>query len=825
MTTSPTTRLLGLAITAAILGSVLAGSTGAVAAPLPTGVTRAVASVTAASVTAASVNSDCETVAILAFRGSGQDNLDPAVQSSEGSPQRYAGSSLVTNGWEGATLQRLIAPFATRSYADGFRADSVPVIGVGPADDVTAEGYPAIDPGWEVIGRLTASANDGAAAAQSIISDYKQASAGCANPTKFIAVGYSQGAMAARLTAQLNPTDVVGVVDLGDPYQMPDAAGNEGAGSGGNGFVRWNHPNLQNQWDAFYDLDAHKTALCHTDDPICDFRWGTAWRIVTGDTGPHTNYFDTAASGDVGTVAAAEVAAKSAELADLAHQYFLSAETDAPPAASVDVVFAIDTTGSMASYIGQARLTAQTVAEATLAASPGSRVGPVEYRDHGDGFVSRVVTPLTTDFDALTVGIGSLDADGGGDWPEAVYSGVVTAAGMDWRGDVARSIVLLGDAPAHAPEPVTGYTAASVIELLTASSFGAAPEARRAAPALPIVLYTLAAEANLGEQLVPIVAATGGLSLTLADADAVEAALTEALEDSVAAPIAAITVTPLATAGLRDVGLETVVSAVGSSAGDAALSYEFDLDADGVFETVSATGVARVGFDAAGPATLAVRVTDSRGRSSIAATTVDVAAPESLTARFDPTSSAVTVTATPGAAAAGSTVRLARDDAADDMAAAAAAGPVSLLVVPFGAGPWGSEPVVTVQALPADAAGDVQLPAGLAAGSYYAVLASADGSWGADVIEVTAAVGVPPVDPGADPDTDLDANPAGPAVAGAASAAHSAAATQGEVVAAHLGDELEETGTSPITALLIAAGLLLAGVAFLLVRRARGPRE
>ena len=43
--------------------------------------------------------------------------------------------------------------------------------------------------------------------------------------------------------------------------------------------------------------------------------------------------------------------------------------------------------------------------------------------------------------------------------------------------------------------------------------------------------------------------------------------------------------------------------------------------------------------------------------------------------------------------------------------------------------------------------------------------------------------------------------------------------------ATYLGDELAETGTSLITALLIAAGLLLAGVAFLLVRRARGPRE
>lgn len=712
----------------------------------------------------------CEPVAILAFRGSGGQNLDPTVTGAAGADHAYAGSNLVTNGWEGEHLERLLAAYAPLTYPeDGFRADAVPVIGVGPADAAGEIGYPAAPVSFAAPRDLLASMEAGVAAAHQTVASFKAAhSDGCSTTTKFIAVGYSQGAMVARTAAQQNPADIVGVLSLGDPFQMPGAPGNEGTGADGNGLARQllGAEPAYATLDDFYDLVAHTSALCHLGDLICAFPGGfSAFLALGGDIPEHANYLD-------GTREAA--LDKGVELASLARDLYGAARGDGSPAGTpVDVVFTIDTTGSMGPYINQAVATAQTVAERTLAEAPGSRVGLVEYRDHVDGVASQMVVPLTGDFGALTDGLSTLRARGGGDMPEAVYSGLVTAANLDWRAEASRSIVLLGDAPPHDPEPVTGYTAAMVIALLTASPFGgeaavaaaiaAAPavdsdsavapedpaqvvaEALGADPAalpgpqadevtddlegtgLPIVLYNLSASAQLSAMLAPVVEATGGLTLSLSDSGAVGDALTDALEDSISAPVAALGVSPVVTAGVQ-----TSLSAVGSTAGDPDLTYEFDVDGDGVYDVTTTDGVARTTYAAAGEQTASVRVSDTRGRSSVATATFTVAPAEALAPPVDLTTPSFLVTAEPNPVPRGGTVGL-------GLTGAPGGDDYEIVVLPVAESTdiLSAPPVLVLRDLPEGwREAGIPLPAELPVGVYTLVVGHDSGAWGATVLQV-----------------------------------------------------------------------------------------
>lgn len=780
----------------------------------------------------------CVPVAVVAFRGSGEKNVDASVASHRGRDHRYGSSDLVTNGWEGPTLQRLLDAYAPITLGS-FEADRVPVIGVGPADSTTDHGYPAIAAAWEVLGRLTGSAEDGVASAATQMAQFRSThSRGCAHSTKFIAIGYSQGAMAARLLAQQHPTDVVGVIDLGDPYQMGSSPGTTGTGRAGNGVVRWNHPWYADRWDAFYDLPLHKSAVCHHGDPICDFRWGTAWSLATSDVPEHLNYMkDTNAS---------EATTLAQELALLARDVTAAASTTTPrPSAPADVVFVIDTTGSMSPYIAQAVATAQAAAQTALRAS-GSRVGLVEYRDHGDDVVSRVVVPLTSDYAALTGGLQTLLADGGGDWPEAMYSGIVTASRMGLRPTAARSIVVLADAPAHDPEPVTGYTWLSVIARLggtppaggrsgarataepgagepasaaddvvpgqerteaadpAATGAAAGRAARLSAVAadgegedegadLPIVLYTLSADPSASEQMAPVVEATGGLSLTLDDADGVAEAIQDALDDTVEAPVARIGVSASAT-----VGITTSVSAVGSTAGDPDITFAFDLDDDGTYETPAPDGVARVTFSTPGPHTVAVRVVDTRGRASVASAVVDVAPVEALVPRSAGIDDRLTVAASPSVVTPGAVLGV--TVSGTDLVGA------TLLLVP-GDDPWTAAPVLALEPLPDGWQEDgVTVPGTVPAGAYQLLVVAQDGLYGTATVTVSDTA--PPAPGG--PVTPV-AGPAGPP------APHAAG-----TVSATAAGRLSATGSDGVARLAaLGAALLAVGAAAVLTARRR----
>lgn len=119
----------------------------------------------------------------------------------------------------------------------------------------------------------------------------------------------------------------------------------------------------------------------------------------------------------------------------------------------IDVVFVLDTTGSMTSLIDGAKRKIWSVANRLASGTPQPeiRIGLVGYRDIGDAYVTQSF-PLTTDIDEAYQHLLGFNADGGGDTREHVNKALDDAInGMQWsqQDNTLKLVFLVGDAPAH----------------------------------------------------------------------------------------------------------------------------------------------------------------------------------------------------------------------------------------------------------------------------------------------------------------------------------------------------------------------------------------
>src|SRR5947209_8852149 len=119
----------------------------------------------------------------------------------------------------------------------------------------------------------------------------------------------------------------------------------------------------------------------------------------------------------------------------------------------VEVVFCLDTTGSMGNLIQGAKDKVWSICNQIAGGkpTPDLKVGLVAYRDKGDAYVTKVYD-LTDDLDAVHGHLRTFQAQGGGDAPESVNQALDDAVNkVKWSADrkTLRIIFLVGDAAPH----------------------------------------------------------------------------------------------------------------------------------------------------------------------------------------------------------------------------------------------------------------------------------------------------------------------------------------------------------------------------------------
>lgn len=120
----------------------------------------------------------------------------------------------------------------------------------------------------------------------------------------------------------------------------------------------------------------------------------------------------------------------------------------------VEVVFVLDSTGSMGGLIEGAKQKIWDIANEIILQEPRPdvRMGLLTYRDRKDQYVTKMYD-LTSDIDAIYGNLILIRADGGGDTPESVNQALTEAVNkMTWTPkteNVYRVIFLVGDAPPH----------------------------------------------------------------------------------------------------------------------------------------------------------------------------------------------------------------------------------------------------------------------------------------------------------------------------------------------------------------------------------------
>lgn len=140
---------------------------------------------------------------------------------------------------------------------------------------------------------------------------------------------------------------------------------------------------------------------------------------------------------------------------------------------NLDLVFAIDVTGSMSDDITAVKASASEIVETIQSKVTGYRIAVVSYRDFpvspygspGD-WPYKNVLGFSNDKTAAIAAIQSLYVGGGADERESVYSALMHCIDSSslggWRTGADKFIILMGDAPPHDPEPFTGYTLSTV---------------------------------------------------------------------------------------------------------------------------------------------------------------------------------------------------------------------------------------------------------------------------------------------------------------------------------------------------------------------------
>lgn len=284
--------------------------------------------------------------------------------------------------------------------------------------------------------------------------------------------------------------------------------------------------------------------------------------------------------------------------------------------AGLDLCFCIDTTGSMGPYIAGVQANMISLINYVAANFPKYRIAIVGYKDFPDqdsSYLTYVYSPFTNDTTALINKVNSMTVNGGGDTPEAVYSGLIECmtdpALGGWRPDpVKRAIIAMGDAPSHDPEE-DGTTLATV-EAIAGSGgptlipvyLGSAPKSLATPMDASSTIDTNTLSGSIstfpiwvgydptaGASWTNIAAGTGGSVVQAPTGSDVSSAVEDQINTIKASTTASLTITgPSGETNVR--GLTNILADASHSFdpnGCGILKYEWDWNYDGVYDEMT----------------------------------------------------------------------------------------------------------------------------------------------------------------------------------------------------------------------------------------------
>jgi len=278
--------------------------------------------------------------------------------------------------------------------------------------------------------------------------------------------------------------------------------------------------------------------------------------------------------------------------------------------ADVDIAFVVDTTGSMAEEIAQVRMDLSALVDKLAATTNSYRVAVVSYRDFpertGDpiDYPFRVDQSFTNNLGSIQAAIDSLSADGGDDTPETVFSGIQAAIELPWRPGVTKTMIVVGDAPALSPEPISNLTASQIV----ANSIAVDP-----VQVIGVDINSLNENGALGQ----IANGTGGSMVS--DISNLTDTILEIFDLTAKQPLAWV-----GQAYSGKVGEPILFDASGSydPSGFPISLFEWDFDGDGLFDLETTNSSATYTYDSDFYGFVVLRVTSPGGTSLASARTV-----------------------------------------------------------------------------------------------------------------------------------------------------------------------------------------------------------
>lgn len=272
----------------------------------------------------------------------------------------------------------------------------------------------------------------------------------------------------------------------------------------------------------------------------------------------------------------------------------------------VDVVINVDATESMRGALEHLKLNIQCIVADVKVSTNSARFAIVSFRDHPShmgkqtDYPARLETGFTSDEHLLARVLAKIQAGGGGDLPDTLYSGMMTGLNLPWRAGVSKMVVTVTDGEPHDPEPVTNYAWYHMIK----KSFEVDPA--------EAYFVNLGGQQTLQHQ---IVEATNGQVIQATEGSAADALL-EAIHASINKPRAWINGPYVAR-----YGQSITLSAGGSYAKNGMIvSYTWDFNNDGKTDHVTNQPLLEWTFNQEYFGLISVIVTDENGLKAVATT-------------------------------------------------------------------------------------------------------------------------------------------------------------------------------------------------------------